>query len=367
MSAETEATDTTVTRRLRLPRFGLRALFVFAILFCLLFGWIGRNLYRMRQEDAAIETLKRAGASVYVRTGGGVGIHPDLPWLSLWTPRADRDDLPSLPARATGLAGPYPVRMVDLKSEHTDDPLQDEALAALATFPEIEFVHLEGAAFDDDSLAFAARLPKLISLILSRTKITGEGLAILSRSQALAHLSLDDVYDNSDLVAGLSSLPRLTSIQLRQQSVSREDMATIAAMPDLRRLAITHVTLEGDDVFLPLAKANSIRDFWLVLGSASRPLTESDVQAIVALPNLRVLTLEDFDPAYLERLHAAPSLAYLHLVGPETDRTGAQAFSEARPGCLVSYTKGVERLYFLDGESLDQDAGFELSETIQER
>ena len=51
-------------RRSFLPRFGLRSLLILGVLFCLLFGWIGRNLYRVRQEDAAIEAILRAGGTL---------------------------------------------------------------------------------------------------------------------------------------------------------------------------------------------------------------------------------------------------------------------------------------------------------------
>jgi hypothetical protein len=54
----------TPKRRSFLPRFGLRSLFVFAIVFCLFFGWIGRNAYRMRQEEAALEALERAATEI---------------------------------------------------------------------------------------------------------------------------------------------------------------------------------------------------------------------------------------------------------------------------------------------------------------
>lgn len=339
-SPASDEQPTTAKRRSYLPRFGLRSLLIFAVVFCLFFAWIGRGLYRVRQEDAAIETLKRAEATIMVRTEAGIGIHPTLLRSSRWSQRADWDDLPSLPARATGLADPYPVFSVELKSEDPNDPRQKAALAALATFPAIEVVQLEGAAFDDESLALVAGLPKLSGLALSRTAATG---------------------------AGLKVLPPLQSVQLSYQSVSRDDVETFAAMPDLRRLALTQVALDGSDVLLPSAVAESIHDLWLVHGAASRSLTEAEVQAFAALPNLRVLTLEGFDPALLDLLQSVESLRHLRLVGSAADRTYAKKFSEERPGCLVSFWNANDRFYFLDGESLDREAGFELSEKIQDR
>ena len=73
-------------RRSRLPRFGLRSLFVVALLFCLLFAWIGRNLYRVRQEEAAIEALKQAGATIFLREDDVSKLHPAMSGPGAWGP-----------------------------------------------------------------------------------------------------------------------------------------------------------------------------------------------------------------------------------------------------------------------------------------
>lgn len=171
---EGESASSLRRRRSLLPRFGLRGLLVFAICFCLFFAWIGRGFLRVRQEDAAIETILRSGGSLYTEGGGGIAGPPGA--------LSEPSDLPffersgDLLLRSVGLRKRPAVAMVELRAEDAGDPAADEATAALALLREVRVVSLTGPAFNDASLRALDRLPRLEALHLVRTLATPEGL-----------------------------------------------------------------------------------------------------------------------------------------------------------------------------------------------
>lgn len=347
-------------RRAYLPRFGLRSLLLIAVVFCLFFAWIGRNCYRIRQEEASIETLKRAGATIRVKTEGGEKPHPATP-PQFGDEAAHEDALPTMLSRALGIAGPYPVSHVDLLSE-SDDPPKKDVLAALAIFPEIESLRWWSPAFDDHSLIAIAHLPNLERLEIGRSSVSGEGLATLSESRSLKHLILSQVDAKSTIVAGLPALRQLESLHLFDQDLSRDDIAFAASLPKLESLSVSSVNLEEGDVFASLAGAESIREFRFLLDPVSRPLTEADAKSMARLPQVRILELAQFDTALLEPFLSIDSLRILRLNGARDDLAAGRAFSAKRPDCLVE----CAGTYYLAGQEIEREAAEKLVHAIED-
>lgn len=346
---------------------------MFAILFCLFFGWIGRNLYRIRQEEAAIEALKLAGANIYVKTVEGPREHPatapkDQPLGSWgWSSPASEEDLPSLSERVLGTAEPYPVSKVDLSAE-LDGPAQQEALAALTRFSDIENVRLYGERFEDESLAPLTGLPKLNDLTISRTQVTGRGLAMLSQCPGLKQLILGELDDDAEIVSGVPSLPHLETLHLYSMRVSRANIEAVASHPTLDSLHVSIVLLAEEDVFSPLRRATSLREFGLALDENSRPLTETDARSIARTPNLRILLLTRFDTSLLDPFLEIETLQVLGLHGARDDLAAGRDFSKNHPACLVECAgTASRRAYFLAGEELDRREGEALLHELEAR
>lgn len=301
-------------RRSFLPRFGLRSLFVFAVLFCLFFGWAGKHLYRMRQEQAAVEALKQADAKFSVM-GGGVG-----PWIG-WVEAKPFEDYDSL-GRLFGWTARPALSLVELASVQADDRKAAEAIEALALFPEIDHVQLQGPAFDDASLLHLTSLTRLEEVSLLGTDVTGAGLVRLDQSAPIQSVFLGNDELTEELIDGIASLSELEWLGL----VDNEPIEPRAYAPLAKARGLTSLIAEDsgfdDDDMTTLAKLERL-DLWSVDG-----ITDVGAMRLDPLTKLTRLVLH-------------------HPVAAET----ARKFSASHPNCRVGYVDdAMHRTEFLAGK-----------------
>jgi hypothetical protein len=280
-----------------LPRFGLRALFVFAILFCFASAWMGRNYVRMQEEDAAIESLKRAGASIRFEQD------PES-WVSLsetdgltLAERLTDQSLRSIGWRDRPAIAEVAVEGWDRSSFDTAPDLK-AAVAALPMLQEIRVLTLRGNAFDDSSIEALGRLPQLESLCLDYTEITDEGLSKLAAPERIQELVLWTSSRDTTICRGLSGFVEMRRLTVECKDLTREEVASIASLPKLERLDLSDVTTIGEDVFAPLEKAKSLQELSLA-SSDAEGFDDGDLTALADLPNLRELTLYGMTEANL--------------------------------------------------------------------
>ncbi|HEV7281678.1 MAG TPA: hypothetical protein VGN57_15860 [Pirellulaceae bacterium] len=323
-----------------LPRFGLRSLFVFALLFCLLFGWIGRNAYRVRQEEAAIEALMQANGAIVLEGEEWRELHPATPARGTEPVRADWQELV---ARTLGRIERRPIREVVLHGEDPNDPKLARALASLAAFPEIRQMDLRGPALDDKAIAPLSKLKRLERLSMMGTTITGAGLKSLAASVPLQDLSISGEASSARLSEGVSALQELKSLRLEGLSIRRSDMETVASLPKLETLHLESLQPAPDeDVFAPLEKAENLRFFY----ESRSGMQEADLVALSRLPALEEAWIGIASDANVALLGPMPRLKKIYLNGPIT-LDGARSFSAGRPGVAVGY-----RIFTSDGRWL---------------
>lgn len=330
-----------------LPRFGLRSLFVVALLFCLVFGWIGRNLVQMRQEDAALEALLQADARVVLesdaRYGDGDGRSTPKSLPSALRPQSPDE----LIASAMGVTWRPSIERVVIEGRASDDPKIPPALAALAIFPEISSVKLQGPAFKDAAMAPLIRLPRLKRLSLSHTDVSEAGLASLARETGLEVLDIWDRVPTETLVKGIPSLVNLRLLQLDGPPLTRADVAGIATLPKLEELRLFGVQpAQGEEIYVGLNGATNLK----ILRSTNYDFSNAELATIAALPNLEALLI-DIDDAGLAQLGTLPKLKRF-VIWRTATADGARAFSAANPGCLVAWRPLASgQLYFRAGEA----------------
>ena len=329
--ATAPAANVTGRGRSGLPRFGLRMLFVVAILFCLLAAWIGRNAARVRQEQAALEALLQVDAKVELATDGDSQLNPSAPSFLSDLPEASWGDYV---ARSVGWAERPRISSVELSGDYSSDAKMLAALDALSVFPEIESVNLIGSAFDDETIARLEHVDGLERLSLSGTEVTSAGLARLSQTAHLRDVYVH--YVSTDVLAALPRFVELRSVHISMTDVSANDMQGIASLPMLEELRLTHVRRTGDEsLFAPLKNALNLKS--LHLRDIDFSLSHLDLATISEIRSLETLYLGRITEEQLASFDLPPSLKKIGLGTPVTD-DGARAFSALHPELLVSHS-----------------------------
>jgi hypothetical protein len=184
-----------------------------------------------------------AAAVVVVLIVAGIG------WW-LWSSRqaaarelAASDELKKLGALVVMDAGRKHVFSVNLSTLQSPDSL-DRAVALLPELPQVQSLHVEGAAFGDQHAAVVGRLAELRDLALSGTKITDAGLDEL---QGLSRLDALYLVDTAVTDAGIPPLARLDSLKILD--ISRTKIAgnfeQLRALASLKHLLVQNLTLDA--------------------------------------------------------------------------------------------------------------------------
>jgi hypothetical protein len=323
-------------RRSALPRFGLRSAFVFAVAFCLLFGWIA-DLYHSRQQQAALDALAGVDAKItlYESDGGWSGHPRAFPVLddSVWRFFRREDELR--------------VRSVFIWSGRNPSPGSvPRAIAVLPTFDQLEWVSLSGPEVTDDSMLDLQRLPHLKSVWLDRTQVTRVGL---ERLGPLPNLEEVRLFESKDFSRGLAKLTQLRTLVISDSPLTRADVEAIASLPNLQHLSFTGVTPIHLNTYAPLETAVGLTSLRISDGRSH----DADMKVIGTLENLETLSVTGVRDAALADLAALKKLRRVEF-DVYVSGQAAMRFSEERPGCMVRHNGHVRGRYYRDGRIVDE-------------
>ncbi len=122
-------------------------------------------------------------------------------------------------------------------------PLSDDALTALTTMCELEWLDLAGAEITDQGAAALAHFPKLKALSVSYTAVGNAGLHYISQASALEHLHLQATKITDLSVEELAKLSRLVELDISYCGLS--DRGLTQLVPHLEDLEVLDVTGTG--------------------------------------------------------------------------------------------------------------------------
>lgn len=165
-----------------------------------------------------------------------------------------------------------------------DRQVDDESLAFLrdADAREVRYLTLAGSAVTDASLAMLDCLPKLESLALFSTGITGVGF---DRNKTPNLRSLDLAGCKEISVAGFSRLATIESIErlkLGKSSINDEGLGFIAALPNLKMLWLDDTKISDAG----LAKLSSAQKLGLLSIDDTKVTPEGIKRIYEAIPRL---------------------------------------------------------------------------------
>ena len=319
-------------RRLRayLPSFRLRTLLIFAVVFCVLFGWIGRGVHRVREEDAAMESLLRAGATIWLIEDSLN--HPQLMGntydASFFDPKGERL------ARIVGWRKSPRIYSLSLNAPHPDDVTADDALAALLFFPDVEELSLSGEGFDDASIQELDILLRLKSLTLGYTRVTAEGLAAIPAPERIRMLRSAELGAAPNLLVGVSALTELRSLAIEHPTILQEEIDAVAAHPKLETLTLPIDRLASAGLFATLQRSESLRDLHVSLLDTAF-FVPTSLPELHVPPSVERFSIDGIQSSELSQIAPGRDLRTFMLVDWNATDDAVRAFSAQNPDCQV--------------------------------
>ncbi len=191
--------------------------------------------------------------------------------------------------KASGLESVRPrlSQLRDLEELNLGNPaVTDADVRALAGFPKLRVLGLQGAPVGDDSLAVMKTLPALRVLNVVGTKITDVGLTHLRDLSALEYLGVKGTGVTDAGLASLEKLTGLTSLNLADTKVTDAGLVHLAGMTRLESL-----NLSNDDVtdagLAHVARLSGLGG----LNVAGTKITDAGLAQLKPLPKLTKLNV----------------------------------------------------------------------------
>ncbi|HEV7279490.1 MAG TPA: hypothetical protein VGN57_04685 [Pirellulaceae bacterium] len=319
MSVESDVTDDQADvlrepvrkRRRLIPQFRLRTLFVAAVLMSLLLGWYGRHVYRVRQERAAAEELRRVGAQLSTATFeyGGMTLPADLYGLLPW----------------------FYVEEHTFVALDSAKGASDEDTRYLGGLRGVRSLMLKGDGFTDEALRSLGPVPSLDLLYLQETRITGEGLADLAARDQVTQLRCfsGSPTEPSRILDRIDALPNLSILLVSQEPLTVEGMRATASLQNLFSFNAQRVTSAEPGAFAELARAPRLRELQ-VESFPVAPFGDEELSALCEIESLESLALpgHQVTDAGFARLADLPKLRALFIRCPKVTDEGAKTLAE---------------------------------------
>lgn len=205
-------------------RFGLRALFAFITLLCLLLG-LAVALVIIPGER------QRAAVTRIVGLGGAIGYHETVSWLLRHLHGVlPRDYVES-------------VRYVKMNNLS----IHDRDLECLSALPYVEWIDLDCTDITDVGLVHLQNCANITRLVVSNTQVTGTGFVNISKCKHLRILSVYGTPFDDKGAALLSHFPRLESLNVMGTKIGDDAIVHLESLKHLESLFIqdTNITEAG--------------------------------------------------------------------------------------------------------------------------
>jgi serine/threonine protein kinase len=201
----------------------------------------------------------------------------------------------------------------------------------------VQYLYLAGTDTDDQSLAYISRMPQLLLLDLSHTRVGNEGMAFLARSRALQNLILTKTTVSDEGLVHLAKSPALSqtlqTLDLDYCYVTGAGIVALKSMPQLRALA-----LKGTR-FRPYVSSLAVLTHLATLDLSGNELQDRDLSVLASLPQMQQLLLRKnmLTAGCLPYLKQCKKLAQLSLVGVDLSENDKAKMKKALGNCIVYF------------------------------
>jgi hypothetical protein len=262
-----------------LPRFNLKMLLIAFTIVGILLGFLGRHLYKARQQQMAVAKLTLAGATVRYESKFMRRFGPNI--LSDGTSETWSEGWDDWMAATFGKDAAYKVHSVyisapgdEVKEIHklpwlkelkvsadsASISLTDEAWSAVLQCVQIEKLSFKQAIHNPRGLAGLSKLSRLQHVVIDSGNMTIENSEEISQLKQLKHIDLILVGTSDEGLQPFAKLSALESLNLthrgKSDSVTDRGVAFVSQLPALRSpLVDTRQTTVGHGQSLPEHRA----------------------------------------------------------------------------------------------------------------
>jgi hypothetical protein len=277
-------------------QFSIRSLLVLVLVVAIPCSWVAVEMKEAREQQAAVEEIKKLGGQVQfdyeVRQSGNPLLPPSAPPGPTWL---------------GGLLGEYFFATV-VDVSYFGSSVSDAGLEDLKGLTQLQGLGLNHTPVTDAGLKHLNGLTRLQCLDLTGTHITGAGFGHLKGMTQLQELYLDETQVTD---AGLGHLKGMTQLQ------------TLA-------LGRTQVTDAGLEHLKGLTRLQ-------LLQLESTPVNDAGLEHLKALTQLQDLHLRSthVTDAGLEHLKGLTQLRTLGLMDTQVTDRGVKRLQKALPKCQI--------------------------------
>jgi len=262
----TDAIEKPPKPRRRWLRFGLRTLLVLVLLLSLPLGWLGREIYRVRQEEQVAAAIIDAGGILRFDFNHQepIGVYEN------WGPRLLRK-----------LWGKNMGRHLDMVHIHSAEDT-NRLIPLLVRCERLEYLGLPAAKLSDRSMQILASLPNLRVLNLVETQITAEQMQTLATSETLRHIRLQGAPSADEYLQQLTKLSHVENVELFDTPITNRGMKSLSELP-LIALKIEGAAAVTNAGFAEFSGSEHLQDF-VAVGTR---IDEGCVDTLQTLPQLK--------------------------------------------------------------------------------
>lgn len=273
-------------------RFGLKALFLLVTSLCAFCAWLGAQVERVHRQRRAVEEIEANGGDVEFVGRDQAGPETLLPRITRRWLHTDYFD--------------------EVCGVWFADPATTDAdfasIRSLPNLPRLQSLVVVGTTMTGEGFGGVPGLEGLTFLVLERNRLTDRGLAHLEKMEALADLALGEKRVTDAGIAHLRNLTKLERLRLGGTQI------TDAGLRHLSRLAALEL-----------------------LGLQFTPVTDAGLTQLRGLSRLEVLYLDGtgVTDEGLKHLHGLTALYEVGLRGTGVTKAGVAGLQKVLPRCRV--------------------------------
>lgn len=360
MSDSTSSTKQRPKRR-RWLSFSIRGLMFMVLLFAVLLGWLGRDIYQHSREKSISKQIEATGGKVYWNGR----IWSDDPFVSQFSDPFG----PSLTRYQQWMVWAYGENLYDhIHSVEFFSAEKESLLTQFVGLPELNSLTIGRGKISDVSVDAIAQLRSLERLSFYHTEITPSQLKRLSK---LPSLTTIDFQGTPDYLAALAHFPRLESITIRcdhltkeciaslgnvrgliefdvgsesLQPIGKAELVALASLNQCQTLRIHDFSVD-DQALEAISEMTSLSDLKIDTNAVNLSISNEGLNYLCKLTSLTRLSIPSakFDDNSLEILSKLPSIEVISCEGSKVTDAGLKHLESlpnlndlSIPGCQVS-------------------------------
>lgn len=180
-------------------------------------------------------------------------------------------------------------------------------LESTAHIHEIKFITADTSDLDNAMIPLLNKFPKLVTLSIKQSKVTGDGLLKLKRLNKLCSLNVDAGHNFKPIYRNLKHMPALHLLSVSRVNLDADDIEDIVQATQLDNLSVSYNNIVDDETFKKFTTLKNLQHISL----AGCKITPKSIEILKKFPRLNSFVPPRWSNKDIEKLHEA--LPKLHV------------------------------------------------------